>query len=193
MLVHILGDARTISEAKVKVYEKHRRDLKILKDMVRNHLSREDYKEIFAVTDEKKNNYCAYIGMTKSHNKKVPLAGKGCSREEFYAFLKKEVVDRIEEKSVTEMLSQEIELGTFLPKQVCKENGVIPYQLQEVELLKIVKNAGEYLPFLKENGDKIQNILTFRIPYYVGPLNVVKEADHSFAWTKRKSGEPVYP
>ena len=33
MLVHILGDARTISEAKVKVYEKHRRDLKILKDM----------------------------------------------------------------------------------------------------------------------------------------------------------------
>ncbi len=193
MLVHILGDARTISEAKVKVYEKHRRDLKILKDMVRDYLSREDYKAIFAVTDEKKNNYCAYIGMTKNNNKKVPLSGKECSREEFYAFLKKEVVDRIEDKGVTEMLIQEIELGTFLPKQVCKENGVIPYQLQEVELLKIVRNAGEYLPFLKENGDKIQNILTFRIPYYVGPLNVVKEADHSFAWAKRKSGEPVYP
>lgn len=138
MLVHILGDVRTISEAKVKVYEKHRRDLKILEDMVRNDLSREDYKAIFAVTDEKKN-YCDYIGMTKRNNKKVPLAGKESSREEFYAFLKKEVVDRIKDKCVTEMLSQEIELGTFLPKQVCKENDVIPYQSQEVELLKIVK------------------------------------------------------
>lgn len=71
-----------------------------------------------------------------------------------------------------------IENGTFMPKIVVKDNGVIPMQVNRSELKAILKNASTYLEFLNkkdENGisvsDKIVKIFEFRIPYYVGPLN----------------------
>ncbi|MDQ9757363.1 CRISPR-associated endonuclease Cas9 REC1/REC2 domain-containing protein, partial [Acinetobacter baumannii] len=67
---------------------------------------------------------------------------------------------------------------TFMPKQIDKRNGVLPYQLHQEELRKIIANAERYYNFLNEkdsNGyvtkEKIEKLLTFRIPYYVGPLN----------------------
>lgn len=193
ILAHTLGDAQTLSEAKVCVYEKHREDLKKLKKFVKRYLPRQVYKEIFVVSDKKKNNYPAYIGMTKINGRKVGLDGKCCSKEEFYKFLKKEVVAKIKDESVKAELDSELELGTFLPKQSCKDNSVIPYQIQLMELKKIVENAGQYLPFLKDNAEKIEKILVFRVPYYVGPLNVVKEGNATFSWAVRRSDRPVYP
>lgn len=183
VLVNILGDSATISDAKVKVYEKHKNDLSYLKNLVKTYLTRQDYRELFVETGKKKN-YCAYIG--------ADMEDKRCSKEEFYGYLKK-LCSRLQDEPEAEYLFDEIELGTFLPKQVSKDNGVIPYQLQLSEMEKILKNAGEYLPFLKEQSAKIQQILTFRIPYYVGPLYVGQENGGNFSWAVRRSNEAVYP
>ncbi len=54
----------------------------------------------------------------------------------------------------------------------------------------ILRHQGEYYPFLKENKDKIEQILTFRIPYYVGPL---ARGNRDFAWLTRNSDEAIRP
>ena len=107
-----------------------------------------------------------------------------CKRDEFYAFLKKEV--GITDEAV---LSQ-MERGEFLPKQVSNANGVIPYQVHLQELRAILANAEQYFPFLRqEQGgstvtEKIVALMTFRIPYYVGPLHTQSQ----FAWAVRRPG-----
>lgn len=193
VLVNILDGEQNISEAKVKIYEKHRKDLQYLKKLVKTYLTRDDYRKIFVVPDAKYSNYCAYIGMTKINGKKVSLEGKMCSKEDFYGFLRKEVCNKLADNEETAYLKNEIELGTFLPRQVSKDNGVIPYQLQLKELKAILKNASKYLPCVAENAEKIEQLMTFRVPYYVGPLNVVKENQVNFAWAVRRSNEKIYP
>lgn len=193
VLVAIIGDSKTISEAKVKVYEKHKADLARLKTLVREELTENEYKELFVKTNIKKCNYCSYIGMTKKNGHKVTMEEKACNRDDFYKYLKKDILGKIKNNKEADEILEEIELGTFLPKQVSKDNGVIPYQLHLVELQRILEKAGEYLPFLKEQYDKILQILTFRIPYYVGPLNGPKTGKNSFSWAIRKSDEKIYP
>lgn len=194
VLVDILGDSISISEAKVKVYEKHRKDLAYLKKVTKKYLSTEDYKRIFVITDEKVNNYCAYVGMTKVNGKKVDLKGKQCTKEEFYDFLKKQVINKIEDCKIVDYMKDELEKGTFLPKQTTKDNGVLPYQIHLYELKKILNNLGERIQFIKENSDKIVQLFTFQVPYYVGPLNVIKdENSDKYTWAKRRSNEKIYP
>ena len=85
-------------------------------------------------------------------------------------------------------MKEEIEKETFLPKQVNKDNSVIPYQIHKYELEKIIKNLEDKIPLLKENGDKIKQLFVFRIPYYVGPLS-----GNKFCWAVRKNDEKIYP
>ena len=90
---------------------------------------------------------------------------------------------------------KEIENSTFMPKQVTKDNGVVPMQVNEKELVAILDNAKEYLPFLlnKDNDgktvyDKIKALFEYRIPYYIGPLNT-----HSTKHWLVRSNEKIYP
>ena len=194
VLVDILGDSVSISEAKVKMYEKHKKDLRYLKKVVRQYLGAEEYNKIFVDTNDKLCNYSAYIGMTKKNGKKVDIQGKQCSKDEFYDFLKKNVLKNIPDLETIEYLEQEIDRGTFLPKQVNKDNGVIPYQIHLHELEEILDNLKNKMPMLKENGEKIVQLFKFRIPYYVGPLNKVNEGtDGKFTWAVRKSNAKIYP
>lgn len=194
VLVEILGDNSSISQAKVKIYEKHKKDLKDLKRIVREYLTTEEYKKVFVISDGKVNNYCAYIGMTKKNGKKTDSQGKKCSRQEFYDFLKKNVLKNIDNQEVKEYLEKEIACETFLPKQVESGNCVIPYQIHLYELKKILQNLSRRMPFLKENAEKILELFEFRIPYYVGPLNNVDAGKNSnFTWSVRKSREKIYP
>ena len=78
--------------------------------------------------------------MTKKNGRKVPLAGKCCSQIEFYDFLKKNVLSRIDDTAIKEYLENEINCENFLPKQVNKGNSVIPYQVHLFELKAILKN-----------------------------------------------------
>lgn len=194
VLVEILGNSVSISEAKIKVYQKHQADLKTLKKIVRQYMTKEDYKRVFVDTEEKLNNYSAYIGMTKKNGKKVDLKSKKCTQADFYDFLKKNVIKVIDHKEITQEIESEIEKENFLPKQVTKDNGVIPYQVHDYELKKILDNLGTRMPFIKENAEKIQQLFEFRIPYYVGPLNRVDDGkEGKFTWSVRKSDAKIYP
>jgi CRISPR-associated endonuclease Csn1 len=73
----------------------------------------------------------------------------------------------------------------FLLKQKDVNNSNIPYQINLIELEKIIDNQGKYYPVLLENREKIIKLLTFRIPYYIGPVNPRKN-DNKFAWVKKK-------
>lgn len=92
-------------------------------------------------------------------------------------------------------MRERIENATFMPKQITKDNGVIPMQIHRAELVAILKNAEAYLSFLQEKdeegmtvSEKILAIFDYRIPYYVGPLN-----QHSNkAWIVRQTGK-IYP
>ncbi len=50
-----------------------------------------------------------------------------------------------------------LNLRQFLPKQKNTDNRVIPHQLYEYELKKILDNASKYLPFLKQSEDGMSN------------------------------------
>ena len=193
ILVDILGDYDSISKAKIELYEKHKYDLQYLKKIVKKHLSKEDYKNIFVKTNDKTANYCAYIGMTKVNGKKVSLQGKQCSREDFYSFIKKNVISKIKTEDII-YIQEEIDKENFLPKQVSKDNGVIPYQVHLYELKKILGNLEDRLPVIKENKEKIEQIFKFRIPYY-GLDKKVEELtlEEIKALKLSNSDEKIYP
>lgn len=182
--------ANSISAAKVAVYEQHKKDLKTLKYFVRKYAP-EKYNEVFR--DAKKDNYVAY-----SYHTKGRIAGKideKANVEDFSKFLQKIIKDikaKEEDLATFEDMQRRLELRTFLPKQKNTDNRVIPRQLYEYELQKILENAEEYLPFIKEvdkdgitNKEKILSIFRFKVPYFVGPLN--KASEH--AWIERKAGK----
>lgn len=54
----------------------------------------------------------------------------------------------VSNQSEYEFIEQEIQADTILPVQISKDNGVIPYQVQEMELKDILAKAEKYMPFL---------------------------------------------
>lgn len=58
---------------------------------------------------------------------------------------------------------------------------------------QILDNLKDRIPVIKECADKIRKIFTFRIPYYVGPLNGIHKGKDTTNWVKRKSNERIYP
>ena len=191
VLADTLGNCDTISESKVQIYEQHKEDLAFLKRFIKKYCSNE-YSNMFRTIGA--DNYVAYAYHTDEVNsdklKKKTL-------EDFSKYVLS-VVDKIEpqasEKDAYDDMIKRLNLRTFLPKQKNTDNRVIPYQLYLYELIKILDNAQSYLDFLndKEDGisvrEKIESIFTFKIPYYVGPLN--EKSEH--AWLVRKSGK-IYP
>ncbi|MGO2083313.1 type II CRISPR RNA-guided endonuclease Cas9 [Vagococcus sp.] len=161
-----------LSSSMVDRYEEHKEDLAKLKKFVKNEIP-EKFVEMFKA--DTVDGYAGYI------------EGK-TTEEKFYKYLKKQL-SGYEEASV---FLNKIEQENFLRKQRTFDNGVIPHQIHLDELQKILKQQSEYYPFLKENGDKIEKILTFRIPYYVGPL-AQKDKEGEFAWLTRKSDEKITP
>lgn len=192
VLADVLDGEKYISYAKVKIYEEHREDLRQLKTYVRKYLP-EKYKDIFKKSKDKLNNYVAYSGHVKTNGRTGVVEGR-CNEDDFCAFLRKELGE-IKDEKYADMFSR-IKNNVFMPKQSSANNGVIPMQVNRIELKAILDNAKEYLPFLNnkdENGisvyDKILSLFDFRIPYYVGPLNTHSKR----AWLCRKEGEKIYP
>ncbi len=178
VLTQILGNHKYVSKAMCAKYESHNQDLRLLKKYVKNNFGAEKYKEVFRKQKEI-NNYAAYVG------KDGQKSFKHVSKEDFYKYLKSFVTD--------EEILKRINDGTFLDKQRSNANGVIPYQVHLAELETILNNASVNFPFLNETSDgwsvkkKIISLLTFRIPYYVGPLNTA-HAEKGFAWCKKYDG-----
>lgn len=189
ILSELLGNAKSLSEAKIKIFEKHKKDLAVLKKVLKSNQSL--FTKFFRSAE--KSSYGAYVGVCKIKGSKAPIEKK-VSKEEFCDAVKK-AIKTLPESEDKNYILIEIENGTFMPKAVDKENSVIPYQLHQMELEKILKNAKIYFPFLNKAdeygtvADKIISLFTFRIPYYVGPLN----SHASTYWAVRKEAGKVYP
>lgn len=186
LLSEILGKEASLSAAKIKLFEKHREDLKRLKKLIRGANEPALYKEIFRTARKDLNNYPAYSGHGSANYQ--------CSYDDFRSYLKKSLSGLPESEELS-MISAELDSGEFLPKQVTKDNGVIPHQVHEYELKRILENASAYLPFLNETDssgltrrEQIERMFRFRIPYYVGPLN----NNSPFGWAVRKE-DKIYP
>lgn len=201
ILKGITGEYKSLSEAKIAVYEQHKEDLKNLKYLIRKYAP-EKYDTIFKEVSSAAN-YAAYSKNVKTYNvleDSVVPDKFGKNKEAFCDFLKKQVKDikcGKEDEALFEDMMQRIDTRSFLPKQTDGDNRVIPYQLYWYELKKILQNAGGYLPFIKEKDkdgisaeEKILSVFTFRVPYFVGPLNNYKS---NYAWMKRKAEGKIYP
>jgi len=203
-LSSIMKGFEYLSDARVSDYEKHGEDLKLLKSAVRKYAKPQVYDKLFR--SEENGSYSAYVnsvsfdklyatGEKSKHRRNM----KGRSRDEFYKNVKNILKSAPENEDVL-YIRREIELETFMPKQLTASNGIIPYQVHEKELKVILKNAEGYLPFLlsvDESGlsvsERILKLFSFQIPYYVGPITEDSAKYNGNGWVIRKSEGPVLP
>lgn len=193
-----LNGKQYLSVSKCASYDKHKKDLSILKHVVKT-LCPDQYNEIFNANDEKKENYPAYVGRVNKKNNKNEYV-KRCNREKFSKYIGK-ILEKLEKTEEVEYLIAENSAGTLLPLQVNGDNGVIPYQVHKMELVEILDNVSKYLSFLNEidleSGlsvkEKLIKIFDFRVPYYVGPLNLAFKEQGENCWAVRKEDGPIRP
>lgn len=217
ILINFLKGKDSLSEAMIGVYTDHQCQLKILKDLVKRY-NRPAYAGFFRRMDTVKGqeikNYANYVGYLSVKGKAVS-GGHRTSQEDLYKAIKGILpFDQIgkgyawqqpEDEGKLKDILASMEANKYLPRQNSKENGVFPYQLNLREMDKIIANQSKYYPFLAEkakdytNPDKttykIDSILEFRIPYYVGPLSnrPVPEGKESNRWAVRKGEEKITP
>lgn len=161
-----------LSASMIQRYDDHQKDLKLLKIFIRDNLP-EEYDNIFKNTA--KQGYAGYIRNAKN-----------TSQEKFYKYLMKLISGRPGAEAFEEKIAAE----NFLRKQRAYDNGAIPHQIHLQELSAIILQQGVYYPFLKKYKEHIESLVTFRIPYYVGPL---ARGNSQFSWLERKSNDPIRP
>lgn len=191
-LAGIMKGYTYLSEARVAEYEKHKKDLKCLKNVIRTFKSKKDYEFLFR--EDKDGTYSAYVGSVNS-SKKARRNIKGRKSEDLYKTIKKLLKDVPKTEEVI-YIENEIDKETFLPKQLTSSNGVIPNQVHSREMKKILDNAKKHLVFLNEIdesglsvADRIYKLFTFQIPYYIGPTS----ANSKTGWVVRKEEGQVLP
>ena len=170
-----------ISEAFIEKYDKYHEDLVKLKNAYKKYLDEIQYNKMFRKYET--DNYYSYNGKLSEIEK-----SKKCSNEELCKRIKKDLKGFEDESDVSEIFN-DISNENYLIKLNTTDNGEIPYQLHEKELKKILENQSKYYNKIKENKDKILSLLTFRIPYYVGPLST----NSKWAWVKTNSKEAIRP
>lgn len=196
-----------ISRAMIAKYEKHKEDLKVLKELLRNNnysievaedkKSKSDENESDAKTNKSKktmpvyswffrtNKGATYLNYVGTVNSEVRYSKK-ISRKQLYDSVKS-ILEKIPDCEAKAYCKKEMDLGNFLPKLNDVANGAIPYQMNLVELEKIIDNQGRFYPELKENKEKIISLLTFKRPYYIGTF----KGKHS--WIDQTITERITP
>lgn len=212
-LTSMLKGRESVSAAMIEKFDKHCADLKKLKTLIKT-FAPNTYDDMFGVKiDEKKKvndkhfNYTAYIGGGRPNGKEKYCNGRlgfTATKADFYKFVKESVgkINNPEAEEIKSEILGDIENDNFMPKVVSKENSLLPYQLNLLELGRILDKAKENPKFawLNESdeygdvADKIKSLLTFRIPYYVGPLKIYRsEKENKFGWAVRKAEGRVTP
>ncbi len=186
----------SISQNMIAKYDQYAADLATLKGLLREYYSKEDYEAFFrgptyhslnADDPSKDYSYDKAKGYTAYNLHKTG-----------YDDFKKEVVKLFEGTGATDdpryvdMISR-FDRQQFLRRLKTSDNGAIYYQLHLEELRAIIKNQGRFYPFLKQDAQKLESLVSFRIPYYVGPLtgkNARQDAHgkNRFQWSERKPG-----
>lgn len=179
LLSKITYNSEYISESMIKRFEKHKKDLAILKRFIKNNL-KDNYNYIFRdIISE--SNYPNYINLPSKHN-----------YDQFYKFILKVITSsnkNFDSDKDYKYIKDEIEKENFLRIIRIKDNSAIPYQLHLKEMKQIIDNQSKYYPFLKEHEDKIVKTMQFKIPYYIGPLSTKSE----FGWLEKKTDDRILP
>lgn len=171
-------NATTISALMVEKYDKHKKDLKELKSLLKE--NKNEYKRIFKSSDKEKCIYEKYVDNNIEYN-------------DFKNEIKK-ALEKVTNLDLANKILTELNDETYMPRITSTDNGKYPYQFNKEELRKIIENQSKYYSFLKDevNGvNKFEKILSFRIPYYVGPLNNRtnnKDIENPNAWLIKKEG-----
>ena len=201
VLMGILSEAQgeLLSVCKVGEYERYKRDLETLKSLVRAY-GPERYDEFFCGPFyEGTRDYDP--GKAQGYTK-YNLGASKLSHEDFLKEVQKLLKDigaQADERYAD--IERAIEAGTFLRRLKTSDNGTIPYQLHLEEMDAIIERQAAFYPFLAQEKDKLKSLVSFRIPYYVGPLtqkNAARDGkgEARFAWSSRKPGMEdarVYP
>lgn len=187
-----------LSCARVELYEKHSKDLKLLKALYRKYKTKKEYDKMFRSNTD--GTYSAYVNSLNStdaiaESNKYRRNMKGRKADDIYSTIKKAFKDITDDENI-QYVMEKIEKEQFLPKQLTGANGVIPNQVHKKEMERILKNAENYLPFLKDKdesgltvSERIIQLFTFQIPYYVGPLG----ENSKTGWIVRKEEGAVLP
>ncbi|KRL06599.1 type II CRISPR RNA-guided endonuclease Cas9 [Liquorilactobacillus hordei] len=183
----IVPDGKSISEAMISSYELHKEHLALLKQQINN-------------TKDKKKAH----GLHEAYNEYVHgNNNKKLNQADFYSKVKQ----NLESSLITDEILELINAENFMPKQRTSANGVIPHQLHQQELDRIIQNQAKYYPFLAETNPnekrskvakyKLDELVAFRVPYYVGPLITAtdqkKTSGKEFAWMVRKQPGRITP
>ncbi|MBE5871498.1 MAG: type II CRISPR RNA-guided endonuclease Cas9 [Lachnospiraceae bacterium] len=205
MLAKILHDYQYLSESRVALYEKHHADLKLLKEVYKEHFSEDIYDKMFRGGKEgaEDGKYSAYVN---SYNtEKLNETGKPMRRtadsrtkEALYTSIKKDLKDLKDDRA--EYILKQIDTDNFLPKQLTPGNGVIPNQVHRREMKAILKQAEKYLPTLREKDDsglttseRILKLFSFQIPYFIGPTTEKSKECGGNGWVVRKEEGQILP
>ncbi|HZK21037.1 MAG TPA: type II CRISPR RNA-guided endonuclease Cas9 [Oscillospiraceae bacterium] len=193
-------DINQLSDAMIQKYEKHKKDLKELQGLVKDICSKKEYDEMFR--GEKSDTDGRYTKTMIASYTSYILGFKGqksCPKEDFYGYCNKlfaKYKGVIETHKLYKGITTSIENSTFMPKITSKDNGTIPYQLHLEEFIKIIENQGKFYPNLLKNKEKLSSLVTFRVPYYIGPLNEKRNPcpnQQQFAWLIRKEEGEIFP
>lgn len=190
LLAGIVPENQSLSQAMITKYDDHQKHLKMLK-AVREALAPEDRQRL-------KQAYDQYVDGQENT--------KAYSKEDFYGDITKALKNNPDHPIVSE-IKKLIELDQFMPKQRTKDNGAIPHQLHQQELDRIIENQQQYYPWLAELNPnskrqtvakyKLDELVAFRVPYYVGPLITAEQqqqsSDAKFAWMIRKAEGRITP
>ena len=189
----------SISTNMIAKYDKYGKDLKTLKDLVKEYVPGE-YDAFFR--GEVYENTNIYDASKAQGYTKYNLGVKQLGYDNFRKAVEKLFKDTaaVDDPRYIGMMADFGE-EKFLRRLKTSDNGSIPYQLHLEELHAILENQGKHYPFLKADREKIESLVSFRIPYYVGPLQTKNAAvDHNgkqrFSWVERipgKEGVPITP
>ena len=196
-----------ISANKVEDYNRYGEDLRLLKSLAKQYAP-ERYDEFFRG---------AFCTPTPFHPQKHVYDKYGKEqikgytryneiRKTKYEDFKKEVEALFKGTAAVEdprYLAMMERFGSerFLRRLKTSDNGAIPFQLHLEEMQAIIDNQAEYYPFLEQERAKLESLVSFRIPYYVGPLTkknarMTAGGKLRFAWVERQEGkedEQIYP
>lgn len=193
-LLNFLGDTKFLSEAMVKKYDEHKKQLKEFKSFIKRYAPN-NYNEMFRKYDEKLCNYPHYVGMNQVNKNKKHFSH--CNRDNFYKYIKGilENINVEDANAKKEEYLKLIENNSFLLRTNSSENASIPKQLHLTELKEILNKQAKYYPFLLEESDNLTNIekiikiFDYKRPYYFGPL----KNDSEYSWVVKKEDKKIYP